>query len=227
MSKKVLLSYVTGRWLHPIHEAVGETSLKSTTKLISNSIFHRLCNASITSNKLLDLPGFRGDIPEIVLEPSRKLAAFNTLNPLPKGFRRLSFIGGKLLEIEAAQLLYSKFPNCSDEELSDLLKVLMSSDEIATLAFEAGLDETLGGHSFDGGKVDYGNRLMEMSVKAFLGGIWSHSKDERVRRESIPEFCREFLSPTVNFWADCDLMKEKKDCEVENDKKIGNTEKER
>ncbi|HNY25525.1 MAG TPA: ribonuclease III [Alphaproteobacteria bacterium] len=82
---------------------------------------------------------------------------------------RLEFIGDRVLGLTVAVLLFEMFPNESEGELARRHAVLVSTDTLATVAVELGLDKQLRRGHMTGGRVQH---ILANAMEAVFGAIY-------------------------------------------------------
>lgn len=82
---------------------------------------------------------------------------------------RLEFIGDRVLGLTIAVLLFEMFPNESEGELARRHAVLVSTDTLAAVAVELGLDKQLRRGHMTGGRVQH---ILANAMEAVFGAIY-------------------------------------------------------
>lgn len=82
---------------------------------------------------------------------------------------RLEFLGDRVLGLSVAALLYKMFPNESEGELARRLAVLVSTDTLADVASEYGLESLVRHGHMTGGKIRH---VLADAMESVFGAIY-------------------------------------------------------
>lgn len=100
-----------------------------------------------------------------------------------KSYERLEFLGDAVLKLTISKLLYQKYPNYEEGELSKIRSVLVSDSELAKLGKTIGLDKHL---RLGTGEENTGGRSRESniacSMEAVFGVYYLEDKTQYVER---------------------------------------------
>jgi len=91
---------------------------------------------------------------------------------------RLEFIGDRVLGLSVAALLYDMYPDEAEGYLSRRHAVLVSTNTLANVAKEIGLESQLHHGHMTGGKI---NHILANAMEAVLGAIFIESGFETAR----------------------------------------------
>ena len=106
----------------------------------------------------------------------------NNLDNL-KNYERLEFFGDSVLKLFTSKLLYEKYPNFPEGELSKIRSVLVSDAILAKIAVEIGIDKKIIlGHSEEkqGGRKRESN--IACALEALLGAYYFNGKTSEIER---------------------------------------------
>jgi ribonuclease-3 len=108
-------------------------------------------------------------------------------------YERLEFLGDSVLSLVVSALLYDRFPNIPEGQLTRLRAVLVKKEALAALARELNLGEylLLGGGELKSGGFDRDSILAD-SLEAVFGAVYVDGGIERARTV-IGELYRESL----------------------------------
>ena len=91
---------------------------------------------------------------------------------------RLEFVGDRVLGLSVAALLYEMYPDEAEGNLSRRHAVLVSTNTLANVAKEIGLESQLHHGHMTGGKI---NHILANAMEAVLGAIFIESGFETAR----------------------------------------------
>ena len=106
---------------------------------------------------------------------------------------RLEFIGDRVLGLSVAVMLYEMYPNEPEGNLARRHAFLVSTDTLAHVAKEIGLEKHLRHGHMTGGKT---NHILANAMEAILGAIFLDSGFETVRK-IITEIWRDLASAEI------------------------------
>lgn len=103
---------------------------------------------------------------------------------------RLEFIGDRVLGLSVAALLYEMYPNEAEGDLARRHATLVSTETLANVAKQIGIDSELHHGHMTGGKI---NHILANAMEAVLGAIFLDSGFENARN-IIVEIWRDLAS---------------------------------
>ena len=95
---------------------------------------------------------------------------------------RLEFIGDRVLGLSVAELLYKMYPNDAEGGLARRHSVLVSTETLAQVAIQIGLDKHVKHGHMTGGK---NNHMLANTMEAILGAIFLESGFKTARQVII------------------------------------------
>ncbi|MCQ2754772.1 MAG: ribonuclease III, partial [bacterium] len=108
-------------------------------------------------------------------------------------YERLEFFGDSVLKLFTSKLLYSKFPEYPEGELSKIRSILVSDNILSKVAFEIGLDELIKlgpAEEKQGGRKRESN--LACSLEAVLGAYYLSNKAKEIE-VFINKYFSEFI----------------------------------
>lgn len=106
---------------------------------------------------------------------------------------RLEFIGDRVLGLSVAGLLYEMFPNESEGELARRHAMLVSTETLATVAREFGLDKRIRHGHMTAGRIQH---ILADAMEAVFGAIYLDGGFS-VAREIIVDVWRDLASADI------------------------------
>lgn len=106
-------------------------------------------------------------------------------------YERLEFFGDSVLKLFTSKLLYEKYPEYPEGELSKIRSILVSDAILAKIAFEIGLDELIKlgpAEQKQGGRKRESN--LACSLEAILGAYYLSGKGD-----CAEEFVKKYIMP--------------------------------
>lgn len=107
-------------------------------------------------------------------------------------WQRFEFLGDRVLNLVAAELLYSCSPPCREGEMTRKMGVV-SNESLAAIAERLGLDISLLVPAAIGRQQAYGDAVKGGALEACIGAIYASAGFEATRA-----FVREFLEGEIN-----------------------------
>lgn len=92
---------------------------------------------------------------------------------------RLEFIGDRVLGLSVAELLYKMYPDEAEGGLARRHAVLVSTETLAQVAIQIGLDKQVRHGHMTGGKI---NHMLANTMEAVLGAIFLDSGFETAKK---------------------------------------------
>jgi len=108
-------------------------------------------------------------------------------------YERLEFFGDSVLKLFSSKMLFEKFPNYPEGELSKIRSILVSDNILSKIAFDIGLDKVIKlgpAEEKQGGRHRESN--LACSLEAVLGAYYLCGKIKE-----IEEFIDKYLSPFI------------------------------
>lgn len=106
---------------------------------------------------------------------------------------RLEFIGDRVLGLAVAGLLYEMYPNESEGELARRHAMLVSTETLANVAHEVGIEKSIRHGHMTAGRVQH---IMADAMEAIFGAIYIDGGFD-VARDIITEIWRELAAADV------------------------------
>ncbi|MBP3397840.1 MAG: ribonuclease III [Alphaproteobacteria bacterium] len=106
---------------------------------------------------------------------------------------RLEFIGDRVLGLAVAGLLYEMYPNESEGELARRHAMLVSTETLANVAHEVGIEKSIRHGHMTAGRVQH---IMADAMEAIFGAIYVDGGFD-VARDIITEIWRELAAADV------------------------------
>lgn len=108
-----------------------------------------------------------------------------------ENYERLEFLGDAVLKLLTSKLLYEKYPDYKEGDLSKIRSILVSDNLLARVAIKIGVDKKL---RLGSGEEQTGGRKRESNIacamEAILGAYYLDNK-----LDNIEEFLREEILP--------------------------------
>ena len=106
---------------------------------------------------------------------------------------RLEFIGDRVLGLAVAGLLYEMYPNESEGELARRHAMLVSTETLANVAHEVGIEKSIRHGHMTAGRIQH---IMADAMEAIFGAIYIDGGFD-VARDIITEIWRELAAADV------------------------------
>lgn len=106
---------------------------------------------------------------------------------------RLEFIGDRVLGLAVAGLLYEMYPNESEGELARRHAMLVSTETLANVAYEVGIEKSIRHGHMTAGRIQH---IMADAMEAIFGAIYVDGGFD-VARDIITEIWRELAAADV------------------------------
>jgi ribonuclease-3 len=144
---------------------------------------------------LIDLDTFQQELrirfnkPEILLTALTHRSYVNELSTEIENNERLEFLGDAVLDLIVADLLYKRFPNMPEGEMTRLRAALVRTEALAKLGADCRVGEAL---LMGKGEANSGGRERETNLcrgfEAVIGAIYLDQGLDKVRKFVTPRF---------------------------------------
>lgn len=144
---------------------------------------------------LIDLDTFQDELrirfkdPDILLQALTHRSYVNELSAEVENNERMEFLGDAILDFVVADLLYKRFPNMPEGEMTRLRAALVRTEALAKLGADCRVGEAL---LMGKGEAHSGGRERETNLcrgfEAVIGAIYLDQGLDKVKKFVIPRF---------------------------------------